>query len=57
MAKKSSNTIGNPYHDESTGEFTSPDKDKESNQNQSFSTLSLKKGVDLSNFPKNQQFN
>ena len=52
MAKKSSNTIGNPYHDESTGEFTSPDKDKESNQNQSFSTLSLKKGVDLSNFPK-----
>ncbi len=58
MATKSSNTQGNPYHDEATGEFTSKDGQSASAKNENDLSgevkpvsggIKLKAGVDLSN--------
>ena len=47
MAKKSSNTQGNPYHDEGDGKFTSPN-DNGSSFSTKISNIKLKPGADLS---------
>lgn len=51
MATKSSNTQGNPYHDEKTGEFTSANDSGEKLEKIE-SQISLKPGVDLSTIKK-----
>ena len=47
MAKKSSNNIGNPYHDEKTGEFTSPDSSSGMETTKPKLKLKLKEGGDI----------
>ena len=53
MAKKSSNTQGNPYHDESTGEFTSADGASGSRVEEA-PKIKIKSGVDLSSIKINK---
>lgn len=53
MAKRSSNTQGNPYHDESTGEFTSADGASQK-AGKAKSGVRMKPGVDLSAFKANK---
>lgn len=51
MATKSNNTQGNPYHDETTGEFTSPNSASQKTEQPQQSgnlNIKLKDGVDLS---------
>lgn len=47
MPIKSNNTYGNPYHDESTGEFTSPDAASTANAN--INTIVGEKAIKLKN--------
>lgn len=48
MATKSSNTQGNPYHDEATGEFTSAGSGSAKTEQVEATGIRLKPGVDLS---------
>ena len=49
MAIKSNNTQGNPYHDEGSGEFTSPNNGNGSS-NAIVNKIKIKPGANLSNF-------